>query len=431
MPEAELRQIALSDVVFDPTIYPRLQHSPILAQQYAEVLDDIESQHKFIAVDAKMRLVDGRHRHLAYLTKYENEPKRITPVLVYGDIATDADAFELASALNSTHGHQMSEGDKTMAARRLFGEFGKTADAITKALSVRKTKVLEWTQNLREEQQRQETQAIYERWMACYTQAEVGEVVGVDQKTVSNKIDDFRKKVPGNQVPKFEDSDFQIPLYNIWRFNNKTNEVSHFGNTEQRIVENLLYLYTEPLDIVLDPFAGGGATIDVCLKRGRRYWCSDRKPAPVRDWQIRKLDVAQELPTPPSWRDVTLTYLDPPYWIQAEGQYSDSPDDLANMPLKDFTITLANVVKRIASKQQRGVIALIIQPTQWKSPQRQVIDHIIDLIAAVGNKRLALETRISCPYTSEQYNAQQVEWAKENKKLLVLTRELIVWRIVQ
>ena len=31
-------------------------------------------------------------------------------------------------------------------------------------------------------------------------------------------------------------------------------------------------------DIVLDPFAGGGATIDVCKKRLRRYCVSDRKP---------------------------------------------------------------------------------------------------------------------------------------------------------
>lgn len=429
MTEATLRHIKLSEVVFDPTIYPRLQHSPILAQQYAEVLDDIESQHKFIAVDAKMRLVDGRHRHLAYLTKYEQEPERITPVLVYGDVSADADAFELASSLNSTHGHQMSDGDKQMAARRLLGEFSKTADAIARTLSVRKAKVLEWTHNIREEQERQLTQAVYERWMACYTQSEISESAGVTQQTVSNKIDKFTNSVPGNQLCKFAENDWKPPLFNIWNFSKKSNEVDHFGNTEQRIVENLLYLYTEPLDIVLDPFAGGGATIDVCLKRGRRYWCSDRKPAPVRDWQIRKLDIAKELPTPPSWQDVSLTYLDPPYWIQAEGMYSDSPDDLANMPLEDFTKTLVGVVKRIAAKQQRGVIALIIQPTQWKAPERQVVDHIVDLIADVGNKRLTLETRISCPYSTEQYNAQQVEWAKENKKLLVLTRELIVWRI--
>jgi site-specific DNA-adenine methylase len=52
----------------------------------------------------------------------------------------------------------------------------------------------------------------------------------------------------------------------------------HFGNSEVRWLDNLLYLYTQPFDIVVDPFAGGGSTIDVCKKRFRRYWVSDRKP---------------------------------------------------------------------------------------------------------------------------------------------------------
>jgi DNA modification methylase len=39
-----------------------------------------------------------------------------------------------------------------------------------------------------------------------------------------------------------------------------------------RWVDNLLYFYTHPLDVVVDPFAGGGSTIDICKKRLRRYW---------------------------------------------------------------------------------------------------------------------------------------------------------------
>ena len=36
------------------------------------------------------------------------------------------------------------------------------------------------------------------------------------------------------------------------------------------IVENVLWLYTEPGDIIVDPFAGGGTTIDVAKAMGRR-----------------------------------------------------------------------------------------------------------------------------------------------------------------
>jgi len=82
------------------------------------------------------------------------------------------------------------------------------------------------------------------------------------------------------KIANFQD-DFAPPLYDIWSFSKLTNEVEHFGNTEARIVENLLYLYTQPFDVVVDPFAGGGSTIDVCFKRMRRCWAAPSPARPV------------------------------------------------------------------------------------------------------------------------------------------------------
>ena len=159
---------------------------------------------------------------------------------------------------------------------------------------------------------------------------------------------------------------------------------------------------------------------------------SDRKPIVEREKEIRCLDIATDLPPLHNrWSDVTLTYLDPPYWKQAEGQYSKDAADLANMPLDEFTSTLTGVVRRISEKQSRGVIALIIQPTQWKTnEEHDVTDHVRDLLCATAkSRRLKLENRISCPYATQQYNEQQTNWAKANRRLLTLTRELIIWRI--
>ena len=174
------------------------------------------------------------------------------------------------------------------------------------------------SRTLKEKKERQKS-AAHALWLACHTQAEIAEAVGITRQAVSTWEDEFAKKpAAGN----FANSP---PIYTVWKKQNKTNSVDHFGNSEVEWLENLLYLYTEPSGIVVDPFAGGGSTIDACKKHGRRYFVSDRKPIVEREHEIRKIELADGLPPVPRWKDVELVYLDPPYWKQAEGQYSDDP----------------------------------------------------------------------------------------------------------
>lgn len=439
----ERRGVKLSEVVFDQAIYPRKTHSPALVQRYAECIDSIEARGNFISVAADMSILDGRHRHLAYLS-LTPEGDRDIQVLVY-PVEDTAEKLALSLELNSEHGAQVSEEEKRSVSIRLYAEYHWPAEAIAARARVRKVKVLEWTKAIRQEEERRHNETIFEMYLACHTQQEIAAATGLSQPSVKEKIEVLSESFPGTNLiklsrfevstdrrgdPEPDEHGWRPPLYNIWTFARKTNEVEHFGNSEQRILENLLYLYTEPFDIVVDPFAGGGATIDICKRRLRRYWVSDRKPSIIRAGAIRELDVADRLPPlDKRWSDVSLTYLDPPYWKQAEGKYSQDAEDLANMPLDQFTTTLAGIVKRIGARQSKGAIALLIQPTQWHAPERQVVDHVLDLVNAVGNRRLKLAYRISCPYSTEQCLPQMVNWAREKRELLVLTRELIVWKV--
>lgn len=106
------------------------------------------------------------------------------------------------------------------------------------------------------------------RWLACATQDEIAEAVGVSHGTVVQWEEEFVKTCATQELTNSRD--FEVPLYNVWKQQTKSPGVSHPGNTEPRWLDNLLYLYTQPGDIVLDPFAGSGSTIDVCRKRGRR-----------------------------------------------------------------------------------------------------------------------------------------------------------------
>lgn len=70
-------------------------------------------------------------------------------------------------------------------------------------------------------------------------------------------------------VDNFANSqDFDQPLYNVWKQQSKSNKVDHFGNSEPKWLENLLYLYTEPADIVV--------AIAFCPGVASRFWLLER-----------------------------------------------------------------------------------------------------------------------------------------------------------
>lgn len=415
----------IADVKFRADLYPRLKHSQEKAQEYAEHIEQLPP----IEVNQHSELIDGYHRLVAHkLCNLEEIEVTVT------ETSSDNHLLSLAIQRNAKHGFQLSQEDKRKMAIRFYAMKEYDKPGLVALLSVSMRTVQQWVSNLDTEEREERRRKILEMHLRCYTAEEIGEAVGLEERQARNETEalsaiyaDLRK------FPKvtFSEPEFVAPVYNVWAFGKLSNETTHYGNTEQRIVDNLLWLYTQPLEIVVDPFAGGGSTLDVCEKRLRRCWVSDRKPKPGLEGKIRTLDVCDALPQlNKRWSEVALVYLDPPYWRQAAGEYSEDPEDLANMPLEQFTAKLAAVVKAFASKLRQGTaVALIIQPTQWRSePKGAFTDHVFDVVSAVGNRQLTVENRIQCPYQTQQCTPQMVEWAKVEKKPLVLSRELVIWR---
>lgn len=419
-------KIKTSAVVFRKDLYPRVEHNQAKAQEYSENIEHLPP----IEVNQHNELIDGFHRWTAHKLAGVDEIS-----VIVTQTSSDDHLLELAIKTNASHGLQLSQSDKKRMAIQLYSRGVRNADRkkeLAKLLSVSLSAVTGWVSDLDQAEREERKKTILDMWLKCYTAEEIGEAVGLSKPAVEKEVNLLLADVLKVGKVQFSEPDYTPPIYNIWSFGKKTNETAHFGNTEQRIVDNLLWLYTEPGDIVVDPFGGGGSTLDVCKQRGRRCWISDRKPKPGMEDKLREMDVCQDLPgLNKRWSDVSLTYLDPPYWRQAQGEYSDDAEDLANMSLADFTSNMVEIVKRFAGKQSKGVIALIIQPTQWRAePKGSFADHVFDIIQGVSKvKNLTLENRVSCPYSSEQCTPQMVEWAKGNKKLLVLSRELTIWKV--
>jgi len=211
-----------------------------------------------------------------------------------------------------------------------------------------------------------------------------------------------------------------LRVYNVWNFAKPDERfgTGHPGNIPGQVNMNLNYYLTLPGDIIVDLFAGGGTTLDVCKEDNNDYGnrkCLGFDRKPVRP-DIKKHDLTAGLPDFPK---AALVFLDPPYWGQKSGEYSKDPTDLANMELDAFNAALAKVVSGSLARATR--VALIIGATQKEGI---FFDHSGWLMQHFG----APEHRFIVPYSTEQYQAFDVARAKKNHSYLNIFRDLMVWR---
>jgi DNA modification methylase len=396
----------VSEVVYREDLYPRFEPNQGQIQKYSDSVDYLPP----IKVNQNNILIDGFHRWKAFQLAGRTEiPHEVV------NTESEKELKQMAYRLNSNHGLQLTEKEKVRFASEMIGTM--SIDDIMSVLSVDKATVYRWTESERKSMKEERNRRIVDLYLKAWnTQQSIADILGVNQDTISEIV----KSTEKSQMQIFRE-DFSPLLYSVWNLQKQDNERKHFGAFPELFMENLLHYHTEPLDIVFDPFGGGGTTVDVCKKMFRRYYVSDRKVIPGRENDIREHDIKnglpEDLPKP------AFVFLDPPYWKQAEGMYSNDADDLGNMTLDEFNESMSNLLKLVSDRKVER-IAAVIQPTQYKNDW-QWTDHIFDFDKMLTKYRI--EARYFLPYSSQQYNAQMVEKAKEERHALSLHRDLVVW----
>lgn len=74
--------------------------------------------------------------------------------------------------------------------------------------------------------------SIFEQWLACYTQEEIADREGLDHSTVTRIVCEFSdlKNCTKSDLARAEHAtDFDAPLYNIWKQQTKSAGSEHFG----------------------------------------------------------------------------------------------------------------------------------------------------------------------------------------------------------
>jgi hypothetical protein len=115
------------------------------------------------------------------------------------------------------------------------------------------------------------------------------------------------------------------------------------GVTPAFIVWNLLQRYTEQGDLVVDPMAGSGTTVDVCKEEGRRAIAYDIAPAHP---EVMQAD-ARSIPLEDESAD--FVFVDSPYGDNV--RYSDHPDCIGRISCEDERFYLE--LEKVAAEVQR------------------------------------------------------------------------------
>ena len=131
------------------------------------------------------------------------------------------------------------------------------------------------------------------------------------------------------------------------------------GVTPALIIWNLVWRYTEPGDLVIDPMCGSGTTIDVCKEEGRRAIGYDIKPTRP---DITQND-ARNIPLPND--SVDLVFVDSPYGDNI--RYNDHPDCIGEISSEAevFYDELEKVISECHRILKKGKVLGWLIGDQW------------------------------------------------------------------
>jgi transposase len=406
-------KVDINKIKFLDESYPRESLDSETVNAYRMNLDNLPP----IVLTKDLFLVDGYHRLTAHKmsNKLDIEAEEILL-----DIK-EADVFTESIKRNAFHGKPFTMSEKRKAARRLFESDHKTVDDLVPLLGVEKSTIYEWVNDIRQAQNTERDKKILDLYLACYTQEEIAEKIKVSQKTVSNRLQDMISKISTNGKITRPDS---LQCYNVWNFprcNESYGMKGYTGRIPGQIIENLLYYYTEPFDIVVDPMGGSGTTIDVCKAMYRRHLTSDIKPIRV-DIIDRNIIANGFLPKA---KGCKLVFLDPPYWRLKESDYQTGLESYKQWC--EFMAIIAASSAALFSKGQSGIVALLVEAFFDRQNGKQFVDLPFDCSQLFIDQGFKVIQRISAPLPVSTVDINDQKYGETNKILLDLNRDLILF----
>jgi len=278
--EQEIIEMKITDIIFDKKMYPRLHYSQKTIDKYAENLDVLPP----ITINQNNILIDGLHR----LRAHEQHDMTVKPTIkcVIEHTKNKREILERAIELNATHGLQLYYKDKRRLAIELFD--GTNSKRLVTLLSVSNDCFNKWIREKREILNQQIEDTIMNAYLIDgMTQKEIAEKYEVHATKVTEMKEKILEEInllfsKDSTIPKYIKEkypkmvDFKPYSTNVWESIYQENFFK--GVTENNdlndefdlelLVQNLLYHYSKPFDIIYD-FTEQSK--DICRQWFRKY----------------------------------------------------------------------------------------------------------------------------------------------------------------
>lgn len=212
--------------------------------------------------------------------------------------------------------------------------------------------------------------------------------------------------------------------FNVWYFAARDTRLGleYAGNIPGQIVLNTLYYYTKLGDLVVDPMAGGGSTIDACLVMGRKCRAFDISTSVVekrKDIILRDIEDEDFIDEGfGNKKPSDLVFLDPPYYnmVFDQGKTIDEFYDFVRLLCK----------KSLLSLKTGGYVAFLMADMTEKG----------DMCLSGESYKIFTESESGFEYVDHisapsDPNVRARERKKGERKLIGRNRDMYVFRKVR
>jgi hypothetical protein len=454
--------IAISDVVWDPKVYPRSKYSTGTIERYADAMLAGDEFPPLVLEDGTNRLLDGKHR----VESYKRAEITEAPV-EWHTVPNGMSAKYYAATLSSRHGDRMSNADlKALAEEEFDVENPPDVAEWGKRLGVSQRTVYYWVSHLINRAKADREAKAWRLSALGWTQREIGDRLGVALRTSNSMCNNCNlAKIAqdlgeqwneqgvaewANRVGvsltdamaaamKGMDDEARLKLlgikvqpYDVWNFPGCHNLMGdkHPGRIPGEIICHALWYWTKQGDLVLDPMAGSGTTLDACLLMGRcaRGYDIDDRHGRV---DIEKHDLSQGWPD--KAQEADLIFWDPPYFSKMD--HSTIGDDgyiegsISGLSPNEYLKWLGDRLAELHATAKQGArIAFLMSDWDPENAKEYADSNGIfvwDYADILRNAGWHLFRQVQVPLPTQQVHPDIVNKFRASRRMARLNRYLL------